>query len=405
MIVKILICILSSEVMSKYYVFFILIVLYSCEELEYFSLNTVVFPEFGGELNIYGGSFLEGEELILVATPKEFFEFENWDGSEIGNDSIIKFTMDSDKVIYALFKKKDSDGDGYSDDIDLCNDTPPGIIVNNKGCPSMEADYDEDGVLNENDLCPNTPVNTSVSINGCPLIYVDQNGITLKATDNAKDSIGKIVNFEGDKILIVDEWKDVKELDAPNYKGDLKVVTTFLDSLGYFCTTPCTISSDFDLSTWDISNVKSINYTFWNTDGFDQDISKWDVSNVNEMQGLFLYTRNINVDISMWDVSNVKNMRAMFKNSFFANPDVSLWDVSNVLDMKEMFYGTDIDQNLKYWNVRNVINMERMFYGAKYFNQDLSIWDVGNVEKCSGFFTGADSWELTKPNFIICDPN
>lgn len=170
----------------------------------------MVFPEVGGTLNIYGGIFSEREEVILVATPNEFFEFVSWSGSEEGEDSILTFIMDDNKTIYAEFKKIDTDGDGYSDDIDLCNDTPPGIIVNNKGCPSMEADYDNDGIINENDICPNTPENTSVSTNGCPLIYLDENGVTLKATDEAIDSTGKIILFEGDEILIVKDWKDIR---------------------------------------------------------------------------------------------------------------------------------------------------------------------------------------------------
>tara|TARA_Y100000817_G_scaffold109445_1_gene85637 strand:- start:317 stop:1414 length:1098 start_codon:yes stop_codon:yes gene_type:complete len=365
----------------------------------------MVFPEVGGTLNIYGGIFSEREEVILVATPNEFFEFESWSGSEEGEDSILTFIMDDNKTIYAEFKKIDTDGDGYSDDIDLCNDTPPGIIVNNKGCPSMEADYDNDGIINENDICSNTPENTSVSTNGCPLIYLDDNGVTLKATDEAIDSTGKIILFEGDEILIVKDWKDIRSLDPPNYEDDLIVVTTFLNRLEFFCSRPCTISDNFDLSSWDMSNVKSMYFTFWNTDGFDQDISKWDVSNVEDMEGLFFYTNNLNVDLSLWNVSKVKNMKMMFRDAFYANPNVTMWDVSNVVDMKEMFYGSDIDQNLKPWNVKKVLNMDMMFYGAKYFNQDLSIWEVDNVENCSNFFDGATKWDLPKPNFINCDPN
>ena len=109
--------------------------------------------------------------------------------------------MNENKLIYAEFRKKDSDGDGISDDIDLCNDTPIGLLVNNEGCTSLQSDYDNDGVINEFDICPNTSPLTSVSSNGCPLIYLDENGITLKATEEAIDSIGKTVLFEGDSVI------------------------------------------------------------------------------------------------------------------------------------------------------------------------------------------------------------
>ena len=64
---------------------------FSCDQLENFSLQTIIFPEVGGSLNIYGGIFSEGEEVMLVATPNEFFEFISWSGSEVGTDSTLTF--------------------------------------------------------------------------------------------------------------------------------------------------------------------------------------------------------------------------------------------------------------------------------------------------------------------------
>ncbi|MBS4034210.1 MAG: OmpA family protein [Ignavibacterium sp.] len=59
----------------------------------------------------------------------------------------------------------DSDGDGVPDKKDLCPDTPPGVIVDEFGCP---VDTDRDGVPDYLDKCPNTPVNIPVDENGCP---------------------------------------------------------------------------------------------------------------------------------------------------------------------------------------------------------------------------------------------
>ncbi|GIS31278.1 MAG: hypothetical protein Ct9H90mP3_0740 [Flammeovirgaceae bacterium] len=55
--------------------------------------------------------------------------------------------MNEKKLIYAEFRKKDSDGDGISDDIDLCSDTPIGLLVNNEGCTSLQSDYDNEELL------------------------------------------------------------------------------------------------------------------------------------------------------------------------------------------------------------------------------------------------------------------
>ncbi len=60
----------------------------------------------------------------------------------------------------------DSDGDGVSDSMDRCPNTPAGVSVDAFGC---ELDSDGDGVKDSKDRCPNTPRGTSVDANGCPL--------------------------------------------------------------------------------------------------------------------------------------------------------------------------------------------------------------------------------------------
>ena len=88
---------------------------FSCEKNDEFFLETIIFPDLSGTLNIYSGSFEGGESVTLEAFPNEFFEFVSWSGSEAGNSPIITFIMNENKLIYAEFRKKDSDGDGYYD--------------------------------------------------------------------------------------------------------------------------------------------------------------------------------------------------------------------------------------------------------------------------------------------------
>ena len=221
---------------------------FSCEKNDEYILETIIFPDLSGTLNIYSGVFGGGESITLEAYPNEFFEFISWSGSESSNSPIITFIMNENKLIYAEFRKKDSDGDGISDDIDLCNDTPLGLLVNNEGCTSLQSDYDNDGVINELDICPNTSTMTSVSNNGCPLIYLDENGVTLKATDEAIDSIGKTVLFEGDSVIIISDWNHMRSLIPSTYSSKKKLVTTFLEETKELCALPCQIDDNFDQS-------------------------------------------------------------------------------------------------------------------------------------------------------------
>ena len=61
---------------------------------------------------------------------------------------------------------KDSDGDGVTDDMDKCPNTPAGVKVDSVGCP---LDSDKDGVTDDMDKCPNTPSGVKVDSMGCPL--------------------------------------------------------------------------------------------------------------------------------------------------------------------------------------------------------------------------------------------
>jgi len=64
----------------------------------------------------------------------------------------------------------DKDGDGVPNDQDKCPDTPPGVAVDEIGCP-VDTDSDGDGVPDNMDNCPdNTPqeISAGVDHNGCP---------------------------------------------------------------------------------------------------------------------------------------------------------------------------------------------------------------------------------------------
>ena len=96
----------------------------------------------------------------------------------------------------------------------------------------------------------------------------------------------------------------------------------------------------------------------------DIDISKWDVSNVKYMQFMFDGYENFNCDLSKWDVSNVTDMSFMFDNCKIFDCDLSSWDVSNVEDMSKMFYycSNFKGKGLENWNVNKVKDMTNMFY-------------------------------------------
>ena len=140
------------------------------------------------------------------------------------------------------------------------------------------------------------------------------------------------------------------------------------------------------------------------------DLNCIDTSKITDMSYLFGSLNNvpiqsINFDVSEWDVSNVKRMGFMFNNCKNFNCDLSNWDVSNVNTMERMFYGCEIfeGKGLENWNVSNVDNMSNMFYNCKKFDCDLSNWNISNVKfmermfyNCKKFKVDClENWKIT----------
>ena len=187
----------------------------------------------------------------------------------------------------------------------------------------------------------------------CP-IYLDSNGVTIKACDDANFGDTGVIN--GVTYTVVDEAM-LREMVA-NEEDVTKVVTTKVTDM----------NSMFYINSGTFSN-------------FNQDIGSWDVSNVTDMGNMFDNASAFNQPIGGWDVSNVNGMGLMFRDAISFNQPIGGWDVSGVNDMV------------------------LMFSDATSFNQDLSSWVVDGVIDCNWFSEGATSWTLPQPNFTNCNPN
>ena len=234
----------------------------------------------------------------------------------------------------------------------------------------------------------------------CEVVYLAENGITIKACEDA--NVGDTGVINGITYTVVDE---AMLIDVVSSGGDVtKVVTTkVINMAGMF-----TDAEFFNqpIGNWDVSNVTTMRYMFFQATSFNQPIGDWDVSNVTTMYGMFYNADAFNQDIGNWDVSNVTTMRFMFFLAISFNQPIGDWDVSNVTTMFGMFYSADaFNQDIGNWDVSNVTDMLAMFANAQAYNQDLSSWGVDNVTQCGQFSEGATSWTLPQPNFTNCDPN
>ncbi len=234
---------------------------------------------------------------------------------------------------------------------------------------------------------------TEDSMDDCDVVYLDNNGVTIKAYPCAE--IGDVGTINGVEYTVVDRamldqmvgYEASLNGDGfPNGFPDVtKLCTTRVTDMSYLFWDCVPVSMQFNqpIGNWDVSNVTTMERMFspecgWAEKEFNQDISNWDVSNVTEMSRLFEDNPNFNQDISDWDVSNVTNMSYMFYNAQSYNQSILGWDTSNVTDMSYMFSE------------------------AYSFNQDSNNINTGSVTNCTSFCLNATSWTLPKPNFSNC---
>ena len=279
------------------------------------------------------------------------------------------------------------------------------------------------------------------------MIYLDENGVTVKAQRGAK--VGQEYELNGQNYLVVD--RDLLEDMVNKGKDVSKVVTTRVKMmLNLFCQKN---KFNQDIGSWDVSNVYSMTRMFRSAECFNQDISFWDVTGTRQMEEMFLGASSFNNDISNWDVKNVENMRYMFANTERFNQPIGKWNIGSYADISYMFYNAEsfnqdlsnwdvstsnpislfegaasfnqdlknwkfakwgkghscnrmfknaisFNGNISSWDVFGITHMDEMFMGAQSFNQDISSWDVSNVIKMDRMFSGAESFNqnLTKWN-------
>ena len=141
----------------------------------------------------FGLRFLLSNEISLnVNIGAELSSGDRWDGlpPNGSNDMLIQ-TMAG--FSYSFFTQTDEDGDGIPDSKDQCPNTPPGVKVDDFGCP---IDSDHDGVPDYKDKCPNTEPNMPVDENGCA-IDSDHDGVPDKYDKCPNTPAGMKVNENG----------------------------------------------------------------------------------------------------------------------------------------------------------------------------------------------------------------
>ena len=330
------------------------------------SYTLSVTSEEGGSVSTEGGEYEEGTEVTITATPDEGYRFTGW--SDDSTEESITITLNSDTSLTANFELipvytltvTAGDGGSISGSGEYEEGTEVTITATANEGFEFEGWEGDDSDENSITISVNSNISLSAVFSRMNPIYLDSNGITIKAYDwSITNEIG-IIN--GVEYLIVDDNK-LREMISNNLDVS-KIVTTKVNNMSALFAGNELFNDE--IGSWDVSNVTQMGAMFQGTIAFNKDISHWDTSNVIDMRRIF-YGSTFNVDISEWNVSSVTNMKEMFARNRYFNHNIDNWDVSSVTNMERLFYdNSKFDMPLNNWDVSSVINMYQMFRNSVF---------------------------------------
>ena len=242
-----------------------------------------------------------GTIVKLTAEPEDEWLFVRWRGDLTGNENPTQITIDGPKTVVAEFEKKkypltiEIVGDGQVAEKVIKpgapNDYNSGTIVELEALSGQSWEFSEwqvdlTGTQNPKQITINSPKTVrAVFVESSP-VYLDDNGVTIKAHDWA--AVGQEGVVDGVTYKIVDREMLDELIDN---EGDLtNICTTKITSMRELFFYPGFQNPD----QW--------------IESFNQDIGSWDVSNVTDMMRVFAKAKSFNQDIGKWDVSSATTM-------------------------------------------------------------------------------------------------
>ncbi|MEL7835161.1 BspA family leucine-rich repeat surface protein [Fodinibius sp. Rm-B-1B1-1] len=386
-------------------------------------------------------TYVEGEQIELIASANSDYVFTGWSGDLGVIDNPLTFTVDKAYKLTANFELKNYDlavqteGKGVvSEAINKqAKGYEAGTVVSLVATPAknyrfVEWKGDLTGTGNPAQITVNNPKNVTAVFEkksyDLTILTIGQGAVSEQVVQQAKTyTHGTVVELAADTAAgwVFTEWQGdlsgtqnparitvrekttiVAKFDLPFYLADNGITilcpdaevgdTGTVNEVTYTKRSKSQITPA-SASTTCTSGITDMRALFAGATSFSGDINHWDVSRVTDMSNMFRGATDFNADIGDWDVSSVEDMSGMFEATLSFNQDLGDWDVSNVVNMDRLFIGSrNFNGEISGWDVSTVASMSQMFLDASAFNRDITSWDVSNVTTLVMMFSGASSF-------------
>ena len=140
----------------------------------------------------------------------------------------------------------------------------------------------------------------------------------------------------------------------------------------------------YNVDKFDVSEIQTMSYVFYGVKG-NYDLRSWDVSNLQQIGYYILYNCQGNFDLSGWDTSSLNYINNLIYN-FSGNLNISNWDVSNVTNIS--YFGGNWSGN---FDIRNWKLNSLTYMGGSHSIQggttiDLDGWEISSNQNMSNCY-------------------
>lgn len=175
------------------------------------------------------------------------------------------------------------------------------------------------------------------------------------------------------------EWEGIEKWDTSRART---LNSTFQNAVFF----------DADIGGWDVSCVEDMDFCFCGAEIFSQDIGKWDTFSLKSINYTFARMKRFNIPLE-WEVENVESANFAFFENLSFNQNLENWNPKNLKSAVGIFScAVAFNSSINGWNLEQCVDFSEAFLCAISYNQPMDKVRFEKLEKLNRTFANARSF-------------